>query len=243
MGGAFYLDREPQVKHIAGPFFTEGSYTKNTVEEVNLMMSKLDDWANGRRPTDLIERNELLLASAEARKAPLSAMDRPIELARFMGKWYVILNIPTYFDRDTGNNIEEYSYNEETQTIHVDFTYCDKAMSKTSQLKQQAKVQNELNTQWSLSPKLGVYLPLKIPYLVADCAEDYSTTIIGVPDRSYVWVMARTPNPDESIVEALTKKAQLLGYDVSKLVRVPQKWDSELPMVETPSHPETASGA
>ena len=31
--GAFYLDRCPQVKHIAGPFFTEGSYTKNTPED------------------------------------------------------------------------------------------------------------------------------------------------------------------------------------------------------------------
>lgn len=203
------------------------------------MMKKLDDWANGRRPTDLKEQAELLSVSAEARKAPLAAMDRQIDLARFMGKWYVILNIPTYFDRDTVNNIEEYSYNEATQTIHVDFTYSDKAMSKTSLLKQQAKVENELKTQWSLSPKVGVYLPLKIPYLVVDCAEDYSTTIIGVPDRSYVWIMTRTANPDETVVEALTKKAQALGYDAGKLVRVPQKWDCEPPAMV----PETSVGA
>lgn len=28
--GEFYLDRKPQRKHLAGPFFSEGSYTKNT---------------------------------------------------------------------------------------------------------------------------------------------------------------------------------------------------------------------
>ena len=40
--GAFYLDRLPQVKHIAGPFFSEGSYTKNTDLEVDEMMKKLE---------------------------------------------------------------------------------------------------------------------------------------------------------------------------------------------------------
>lgn len=48
--GEFYLDREPQVKHIAGPFLTEGSYTKNSPEEVDDMMRHLEDWTNGKRP-------------------------------------------------------------------------------------------------------------------------------------------------------------------------------------------------
>lgn len=34
-GGAFYLDRKPQRKHIAGPFFTDGTYTRNTDTEVD----------------------------------------------------------------------------------------------------------------------------------------------------------------------------------------------------------------
>ena len=42
-GGAFYLDRKPQKKHFAGPFFTEGSYTKNTQEEIDIMMNKLQE--------------------------------------------------------------------------------------------------------------------------------------------------------------------------------------------------------
>lgn len=42
-GGAFYLDRKPQQKHLAGPFFSEGSHTKNTPEEVEFMMNKLEE--------------------------------------------------------------------------------------------------------------------------------------------------------------------------------------------------------
>lgn len=40
--GEFYLDRMPQRKHIAGPFMTDGSFTKNTEEELNVMMKTLE---------------------------------------------------------------------------------------------------------------------------------------------------------------------------------------------------------
>ena len=41
-GGAFYLDRSPQRKHIAGAFMTDGSYTKNTDDEIATMMKRLE---------------------------------------------------------------------------------------------------------------------------------------------------------------------------------------------------------
>lgn len=39
--GALYLDRKTQPKHIAGPFFTEGSFTKNTPLEIEKFMKNL----------------------------------------------------------------------------------------------------------------------------------------------------------------------------------------------------------
>jgi dehydrogenase/reductase SDR family protein 12 len=39
--GAYYLDREPQRKHLAGPFFSEGSFTKNSQNEIDVMMEML----------------------------------------------------------------------------------------------------------------------------------------------------------------------------------------------------------
>jgi dehydrogenase/reductase SDR family protein 12 len=39
--GAFYLDRQTQRKHLAGPFMSEGSYTKNSDAEVQDMIQKL----------------------------------------------------------------------------------------------------------------------------------------------------------------------------------------------------------
>jgi len=39
--GEMYLDRKEQVKHLAGPFFSEGTSTKNTEAEVDELMKKL----------------------------------------------------------------------------------------------------------------------------------------------------------------------------------------------------------
>ena len=39
--GAFYLDRLPQTKHVAGAFMSEGSYTKNSDKDVDEMMEQL----------------------------------------------------------------------------------------------------------------------------------------------------------------------------------------------------------
>lgn len=239
---AFYLDRKPQVKHIAGPFFTEGSYTKNTTEQVDDMMRNMDDWANGRRPADLRERAEDQASGVQARIAPLVAMERPIELERFMGRWYVHANIPTYFDRGTVNNTEDYTLDETKKTVHVSFCYCDKELTKTSKLLQRAAVKNDASTEWAISPKIGLYLPVAIPYLIVDCAEDYSSSIVGVPDRAYVWIMTRSVEADPAVVDDLIRKAQLMGYDVSKVVKVPQKWENgEPPCAEAPEQ-ESSSG-
>eukprot|EP00622_Pseudochattonella_farcimen_P003162 FR738273.1.p1 GENE.FR738273.1~~FR738273.1.p1 ORF type:complete len:189 (+),score=24.91 FR738273.1:81-569(+) len=91
---------------------------------------------------------------------------------------------------------------------------------KTTELLQRAKVVNEAATQWSLSPKVGVYLPLGITYLVLDCAPDYSYTVVGVPDRSYIWIMGREQQMDAKAYDVCLKRAKQCGYDTTKIARV-----------------------
>jgi dehydrogenase/reductase SDR family protein 12 len=74
--GAFYLDREPRVKHMAGLFFSEGSFTKNSPSDVDNMIRGLGEMSH-----------EVLAPSATSLAAPtglLDAMQEPIELERFM---------------------------------------------------------------------------------------------------------------------------------------------------------------
>jgi len=241
--GAFYLDRKVEPKHLAGPFFTGGSFTKNSPADVDLMVAKLDAWSNGRR-------SEVPAAEAGmlARATPLKESQKPIEISRFMGKWYVVAAIPTMFDRGVVNEVEEYSWNEAKQRIEVHFTMQAGFDAPVKAIAQRATIVNGaptpdaptgINTRWALSPRLGgVWLPFGLAYLVVDCAPDYSTTIIGVPDRSVLYVMARTPQLDDATLEPLLDTCRRSGFDMSQVVRVEHDTAAA---ATVPQVPETAA--
>jgi apolipoprotein D and lipocalin family protein len=45
-----------------------------------------------------------------------------VDLERFMGKWYVIANIPTFIEKEAYNAVETYSLNEDG-TVATNFTF------------------------------------------------------------------------------------------------------------------------
>jgi len=211
--GAFYLDRKVGPKHIAGPFFTQGTYTKNTRAEVDAMMLRLDEWSTGRRPAAEAE------AEALALRSPLKESASPVDVARFMGRWFVLAQIPTPFDRGASDSVEDYSWNQVEQRIEVAFGMKRRGSTAATTILQRAYLQNApVNSRWALSPKLaGFYLPLALPYLLVDVDPEYSATIIGAPDRSLMYVMARTPAVDEAVLRGLLDKVRRLGHDMSKV--------------------------
>jgi apolipoprotein D and lipocalin family protein len=68
--------------------------------------------------------------------------------------------------------------------------------------------------------------PFKAEYLVIWLDADYRTTVIGRSARDYVWIMAREPAIPEERYQALVRFLTEVGYDVSRLERVPQRWPS-----------------
>ena len=79
------------------------------------MMSSLHAWSHGRRALSAAE------ACAIARTSPLVESSVPMEMARFMGRWFVVAAIPTFVDRGAVNSIEDYSWNGRRQRVDVSF--------------------------------------------------------------------------------------------------------------------------
>ena len=104
--------------------------------------------------------------------------------------------------------------------IDVDFRYNkDSATGPIKRYPQKAWIyDSKTNAEWRVQP----WWPLKFAYLVIDLAPDYSYTVIGVPDRKYVWIMARNKTMEPRLYESLVAKLQAWGYDISKLQKVPQ---------------------
>ncbi len=159
-------------------------------------------------------------ASTQARPEQ-KTVDR-VDINRFMGKWYVIAAIPTMFETGAVNAVETYSWNEAEKRIDIDFRFRqDSPTGKEKTIPQTAFIHNhETNAEWRVRP----FWPLSFAYLIVDLSPDYSTTIIGRPDRSNVWIMAREPKLSAARYNQLLAKVKSLGYDMDKLVKIPQSW-------------------
>ncbi|CAM9402259.1 unnamed protein product [Phaeothamnion confervicola] len=78
--------------------------------------------------------------------------------------------------------------------------------------------------EWRIAPKIvgPVYLPMKLPYIILSCEDDYSSTVIGYPSRAYLWIMAREPAMSPEAYQKALDLAKSCGYDLSHLRVVPQ---------------------
>jgi apolipoprotein D and lipocalin family protein len=59
-------------------------------------------------------------------------------------------------------------------------------------------------------------------YWIIELAPDYSYSVVGTPDRKYLWILSRTPKMEEGIYQQLIKKAETSGFNVSQLVPTKQ---------------------
>lgn len=144
-----------------------------------------------------------------------------VDLPRFMGDWYVIANIPTVIERGAHNAIESYRLDDDG-TIATTFTFRkDGFDGEEKRYTPRGFVRDGTgNAVWGMQ----FVWPVKAEYVVAWVDADYAETIIARSARDYVWIMARTPTLPEARYAALVERVRALGYDVSKLEKVPQQW-------------------
>ena len=144
-----------------------------------------------------------------------------VDLERFMGDWYVIANIPTFLEKGAHNAVERYELNDDG-TIATTFTFRDGSFDgEEKQYNPKGFVRDtESNAIWGMR----FIWPIKADYRIVYLDDNYSQTIIGRQKRDFVWVMAREPVISESEYQMLLGVVESLGYDVSRVERVPQKW-------------------
>lgn len=143
-----------------------------------------------------------------------------VDLPRFMGDWYVIAHIPTFIEKDAYDAVESYALREDGK---VQTTYRQRKGGFDAKLQTMRPVGTVRpgtgNAVWGMQ----FVWPIKAEYVIVYLDEGYTQTIVGRSARDYVWVMARTPSISEADYAAHLERLKTLGYDVSKLRRVPQR--------------------
>jgi apolipoprotein D and lipocalin family protein len=162
----------------------------------------------------------LLIAGCNA--VPTMPTAEQVDIERFMGDWYVIANIPTFVEVGAHNAVESYKLDADG-SIATTFTFRDGSFDGPEKVMRPRGFvrDHESNAIWDMQ----FVWPIKSEYLIAHVDPEYRETIIGRSKRDYVWIMARTPTIPAEDFARLEAKVAALGYDVSKLQKVPQRWD------------------
>ncbi|HUB90302.1 MAG TPA: lipocalin family protein [Dyella sp.] len=144
-----------------------------------------------------------------------------VDLTRFMGRWYVIASIPTRFERNAYNAVETYTLQPDGN-VYTAFRFNNGGFDASEKSIHSLGIvkPGTGNAVWGVQ----LFWPLRAQYIVAYLSKDYGETIVARDARDYTWVMARTPSVSPDVYQALMQKVKSLGYDMSQLRQVPQRW-------------------
>src|SRR5512140_2441936 len=146
--------------------------------------------------------------SSSAPRPPMPLV-RSVDLARFMGDWYVIACIPTWVERDAWNAVESYRLDDDG-SIATTFTFRKGGFDgPPKRMTPRGFVTDRTsNAVWGMQ----FVWPIKADYRIVHLADDYSETVIAREARDYVWIMARSPSLPDADYARLTAFVASLGY-------------------------------
>ncbi len=139
------------------------------------------------------------------------------QLERYLGKWYEIARLDHSFERGLSRISAEYSLNSDGSVKVINRGFSDKdqkwkeAVGKAYFVK--SPDQGFLKVSF-FGPFYGSYIILELDQ------QDYSYALVCGPDRSYLWILARSPKINDEAKNALITKAASLGFKIDELIFV-----------------------
>lgn len=149
-----------------------------------------------------------------------------VDLSRYAGKWYELARLPMWAQRHCLQSTAEYSLLEsgEISVRNACITAEGKeesieGVATTVDRAHRAKL-NVVFDHWAA--KLAALFFTSSDdgnYWILRVDPEYRHAVVGTPDREYLWILARTPNLQESTYQELVAFSQGLGFTTEKLIR------------------------
>ena len=141
------------------------------------------------------------------------------EVGRYLGKWYEIARLDHRFERGLTRVTATYSLRGDggLRVLNQGWSAKDGAW-KTATGKAyfvQDPRQGYLKVSF-FGPFYGSYVIFRLD------AQGYQYALVAGPDKSYLWLLSRTPSMDPAKQRELIAEAAALGFDSTKLVFVRQ---------------------
>jgi len=167
----------------------------------------------------------LCILARTASAEPLPVIQH-LDLSQYAGRWFEIFRLPNRFQEICSGEVSAVYTPKADGKIEV-LNACRKSDGSLSQALGSARfaigAEQPGKLEVRFAPAWLGFLPFVWgDYWIIDLAPDYSTSLVGTPDRRYLWLLARTPTLDEGRKQALIAKAKALGFATEQLIQTRQ---------------------
>ena len=139
------------------------------------------------------------------------------DVNRYVGTWYEIARLEHRFERGLTHVTAEYSFRDDDgiRVINQGYNPEDKRWKRAEG---KAYFVGDRNVG---RLKVSFFGPFYSSYnIISLDKNDYSYAMVTGPDKSYLWILARSPEPDQRIISKLISKADALGFNTGELIMV-----------------------
>lgn len=138
---------------------------------------------------------------------------------RYLGKWFEIARLDHSFERGLSKVSASYSLRDDGGIRVINRGYdAQKQQWKEAEGKAyfvNGKDQGYLKVSF-FGPFYGAYVVVELDH------EGYQYSLVSGPNKSYLWILSRTPQMHPEVQKRLVERAAALGYDTGKLIFVEQ---------------------
>ncbi|MCG7562372.1 MULTISPECIES: lipocalin family protein [Pseudoalteromonas] len=141
------------------------------------------------------------------------------ELNRYLGKWYEIARLDHSFERGLTRVTAQYSMREDggVKVINRGF---NAAENQWREAEGKAFFVNQDDEAYL---KVSFFGPFYGAYVVFELDHDnYQYAFVSGPDTEYLWLLSRTPQVDQAIIDKFVSMAADRGFDTDALIFVEQ---------------------
>ena len=137
---------------------------------------------------------------------------------RYLGAWYEVARLDHRFEKGLSKVTANYSPRPDGGIRVINRGY-DAAKKEWKQSEGKAYFVEQSDTAYL---KVSFFGPFYGSYIVFDLDPAYQYSMISGPDKSYLWILSRTPELDAAVQARLVEKAKSLGFATEKLIFVVQ---------------------
>ena len=145
--------------------------------------------------------------------SPVSQFD----LSKYLGTWYEIARFDHSFERDMVNVTAEYLLREDGMVDVLNSGWED-GKYKTAEGK--AKQPDPADNPAHLAVSFFLFFYNDYNVLMID--KDYTVALVGSKSPKYLWILARTPEVSDAVLDLVVEEASLRGYAADDLIWVDQ---------------------